>query len=337
MPNVLQGKNRSVLNYLNNTVDSILTADELSYKKDYLDRFQNHIFPSYPDISAFINTLLSLYQNYWFDSITEIRNEKEAQSILFNNLIGLINKYHSLQETEIKWPIENVYEIGQLEEIIQVISNQLGYFVLMGTTRPYAELIIWEKQTEQNFSINLDEGTVNVSIIFLDNFLSHGWLAFATLNRMKAGGWATKEHIYQIGSKPTNIDDEKFKIDILYHEGRHFSDYKFFPNLKQGELEYRAKLTELVYAVDSIYERIKNFLRSAKDDPAIPHSFAAYYVIRSLSKEIYAKNFQENIDEWNKISIDVIHQTAQLILTKNTEWLKKNDPEKIEIFLGKDK
>ena len=333
MPTVLQGKNKTVMDYLTTQDDASLTADELLYKKNYFDRFQNHIFPSYQNIPIFIKKLLAIYQEYWFDVLTALRKEEEAQLILLTTLIDLINDYHSSQTMGIPWPLENIHVISQVEEVIQVIANQLGYYILMGITRPYAELILWEKQIEQNFSVDLDEGNIHVSIIFLENFLSRGWLAFATLDRMKAGGWATKEHIYQTVPKPTNVEDEQFKIDILYHEGRHFSDYKLFPSLKQGELEYRAKLTELVYAIDSLYDRIKNFLSSAQDNPAIPHSFAAYHVICSLSKEIFAKNYQENVDEWNKLSKDSIHHMAQFVHTRNNHLLKNNNPEKIETFL----
>ena len=42
-------------------------------------------------------------------------------------------------------------------------------------------------------------------------------------------------------------------ISYLAHESRHFEDYQLFPKLKSADLEYRAKLTELSMANETLY------------------------------------------------------------------------------------
>jgi hypothetical protein len=133
------------------------------------------------------------------------------------------------------------------------------------------------------------------------------------------------------------VNNEKFTIPILKHEGRHFLDYKMYPKLQQPELEFRAKLTELSYANTILHDKLEQFLASRNEtNRNTPHALGNYYVIQTLSREIFGKDLENNITKWKKIEKAEINQAANRILKANNSFLNNNKPKEIEIFLGKE-
>ena len=92
------------------------------------------------------------------------------------------------------------------------------------------DLFLWREQHERTYDIDLGDTRVNVKVVFMDDFLSHGWSSFATLGHARAGGWATREALF-CKAEDYDVESESFKISYLRHEGRHFADYKQFPAL----------------------------------------------------------------------------------------------------------
>ena len=123
------------------------------------------------------------------------------------------------------------------------------------------------------------------------------------------------------------------KIDILYHEGRHFSDYQRFPKLQQAELEFRAKLTELCFAEETLWRRLTYFIHSATPQPSAPHTYAAHFVIQSLSKILFDKDFERDPAEWEAAGVGAVQAAARQALDDNTAWLLQNQPDTVEQFL----
>lgn len=338
-PNLRKGFSKTVhgtisytLSFLVDTINETLTPNEIKTKNIILERFQKRIFPSNLKEPPFIQDLLQIYYNYWLDGLLETKDRNVLEEELLNNLKNLIKNSNFNDNPDLN-EIKIIDDFEKLESIIKSMCEKLNYFILTGVTKPYRELIIWKDEIEEKFEIDLGDCQVMVPVIFLSNFLCTGWLGFATNNIFHVGGWTTHEYIYQTESKPKDINDEKFSIDILVHEGRHFSDYVLYPKIKQGELEYRAKLSELIKSKNTIYLRLNNFLQIAKDDPKIPHSYASYKIMRHLSKEIFNITYNEKIDEWKNISINKLNKSAESILNRCSHWLNENNPNEIEEFL----
>ena len=85
----------------------------------------------------------------------------------------------------------------------------------------------------------------------MEDFATLGWMEYATLGAHHPGGWTEEEGIYCV-KKAYDVNSENFKISYLTHEARHFADKKLWPDLKSADLEYRAKLTELNLAQDTL-------------------------------------------------------------------------------------
>ena len=323
----VQGNINPSIEFLHQIDDKNLSSSDLKQKNELIDRFENKIFPVHSNEDVFVQKILKEYYTYWTKVLKQEKPILDANNELFSILKQITE--NAGKNTDIK----GINDLDKLENLIKETCELKSYYLLMGITHPLRELMIWKKQTEEKFEIDLEDTIAEVPVAFLEDFICRGWLGFATLNRMSTGGWATKEKIYRVGKKPEHITNEKFFIDILVHEGRHFSDYVLFPKLQQKELEYRAKLTELTKAKETLKERTINFVHSAKEDSTIPHAFSAYHVIKQLSKMIFQTEFQKDEQAWKNTPPDVIQTTARTILQKNTDWLKQHYPQDVETFL----
>lgn len=63
----------------------------------------------------------------------------------------------------------------------------------IGRVSHLQELEIWKTERSQTFQIELLESTQNLKVIFLKNFITHGWMSYATCGFSKVRGWAKRK------------------------------------------------------------------------------------------------------------------------------------------------
>ena len=210
-----------------------------------------------------------------------------------------------------------------------------GLHALAGVTSPLWEMMIWKTQTPRTYRVKLTDRSVEVRVVFIDDFVSLGWAGYATCGRAHTGGWATKEELYALRSS-YDLNSENFRVSYLAHEGRHFADYKRFPKLEQPELEYRAKLTEIAVSEKTTHELIENFARRNGRDRAVPHSFANYCVARDLGRAVLGAGAADDPSAWAKISAARLRSEAAKLLRENGARLDRSGPAEIARFLDAD-
>jgi hypothetical protein len=103
-------------------------------------------------------------------------------------------------------------------------------------------------------------------------------------------------------------------VSYLTHEGRHFADYQLFPALEQIDLEYRAKLTELVYAEESLLSVLGHFVSAGSLNERAPHAYANECVVRNLSGEIFGEERVAERARWTQVPTDRVHEVARTLL-----------------------
>ncbi|HEV7779927.1 MAG TPA: hypothetical protein VGO58_01605 [Chitinophagaceae bacterium] len=129
-----------------------------------------------------------------------------------------------------------------------------------------------------SYTFKFKKEKMHTRVFFMSEMISLGWQAFATFGNHHPGGWATKDAIFCVKSV-YDLKNESFLVSYLAHEGRHFSDLNRFPKLKNTDLEYRAKLTELSIADKTLLNLIEFFIVNAYYRSANGHSAANYYLI----------------------------------------------------------
>ena len=190
--------------------------------------------------------------------------------------------------------------------------------------------MIWTEQDTTRYEVELTDGTREVTVAFLGNFLVKGWAHWATLGRASTGGWATKEALFCLRDD-YDLESERFRVSYLQHEGRHFADYTRYPALESADLEYRAKLTELFYADSTRGDLLEMFSDHAAPNPASPHSLANYAVVTDLAGEMAgeaaAATSSAGPAPWADADAEAVRAASLRLLRRHDEDLEREDPD----------
>ncbi|UJH67953.1 hypothetical protein [Allomuricauda sp. SCSIO 65647] len=328
-PYALRGDMNAVFEILEKTEDRSLTQRQRDKKNRYYQRFlyRNEDFDFNTDDTEIVD-LFKRFQNYWRSVIIENVTQDLADSLFRGEMTYFLKKYHrpELSVGEIK---ENYYSLFQ-----GFFRSKNIYGIGVGKTGHLYDLYLWKDQEEIDYSINLPEGqTIKVPVVFMRDFISNGWSHYTTFGHSFSGGWAMADKLFCVEESYGPKDEEEFLISYVSHEGQHFSDYKSFPKLKQADLEYRAKLTELSLAKETTHQIVDKFITNAKNDVSYAHAFANYTVIRLLSERIFGSGFESNLEKWKQIPTKKINKASLKLLKEHSRKLKSLGAGSIEEYI----
>ena len=311
---------------LNQDIPTLLqelnTAGELSdkdkgIKSSYENRFKyvNDRTDYFLKKDTTLNPLNRIYQQYWRKSMLD--HSTNYDKVFVDQLLGFFqteNRQSKFTGKKInKKSIERVYD-----DYIQAKGvHSTGY----GKTGSLYDFLVWKAELDTTYRVNLITDTVSVNVDFMSGFISLGWEEYATLGRSYPGGWTTSTALFCV-KDAYDVKSESFRVSYLSHEGQHFSDNRHFPHLIQRDLEYRAKLTELTYADNSIYSLIEAFINNARYDRDNAHPFADYCLLRDLSKLIFHSDPEKDLLKWKQIPKTDLNKCARQLFLQNTDQLK---------------
>lgn len=278
-----------------------------------------------------IYELLKIYRNYWRSSF--LNNARRFDTLLFLNLVGFLQRSYPPSKA-INLKSDGALISSSLNKYLKEYIQSKGMHTTgFGRTGSYLDFLVWKKETDTIYNLSLSGEPVAVRVIFMDDFVSLGWQDYATLGKHYPGGWATKEALHCV-KKAYDLNSEEFRVSYLSHEGRHFADYGLFPKLSSADLEYRAKLTELTLAGETLYKTIEFFINNSNYQSSNSHSIANFCVIRGLSKNLFENDFEKDIKKWELIPVKKIHKESKKLLRKNTRDLNKEGKD-VENFIKK--
>lgn len=306
-----------------------LNKKDLFFKLRFEDRFKystdQNSFNSQPKSS--VDSLVNIFKEYW--RVALLNPDQNYDSLLMQDLNSFLDvKYTTKAESFI---LDSC--VTNIDSSITDYVSSRGYYSIgLARVGRLYDLLIWKTQIDTIYTFSIKKEEISAKVIFLEDFISLGWGRYATLDK-NIGGWADEEALYCV-TESYDIESDEFKIHYLAHEGRHFEDYKIFPNLSGYDLEYRAKLTELSLAQETIFPLIEDFISSANYDDDNQHPVANYVVIKKLSKKLFNSEFEDDIEKWKALDIAVINETAYTLLIENTEELH-NEGDDIEFYIKK--
>jgi hypothetical protein len=88
-------------------------------------------------------------------------------------------------------------------------------------------------------------------------------------------------------------------------------------------LEYRAKLTELIFAEKSFDELLSNFSVEGVEDKSSSHAYASFVLVKNLKEETGS-------DELQSLDRTVLKKAAKKLLEKHTQMLMKAGSSKVK-------
>lgn len=311
----------SIMDSINKFSNPLVNLKYQKTKKKYTARFSSGTEKlKAPCKNRVINDLCSFYQNYW--KIKLLNTPINCDSILYNTLAHYLvdNKLTKLSLEELS---ETIKDDSELTKVIENEGFNCKFFLINGIQ----DVLIWDKQSRSTYSIDLPENSIDVNVVFIENYILKGAANYATFGYSQIGGWASKTDSSLFCNRGTyKLKSEKFQYSYLKHESIHFIDMKDYPNLESADLEYRAKLIELIYCTEkSIYQRLDEFIIGSSDETRDDsHPYANYHLICQLSKEFFDTEFETNISKWKSIPPEEINKVSLELFMKGSGLLKTN-------------
>jgi hypothetical protein len=226
-----------------------------------------------------------IYQEYYKDIFWRGVEKDDAEKELFRSLKEYsMDSSHSMIDDD----IEN--------EIAKIVTKE-GYQYLGGDTSGWYGPYIWKDSTRVTYEVELPNSIEQFTIIMMDGFISRSWLDYISFGITGTGGWIGKDGTLYCVKSVYDIESKEFNISFLKHEAQHGYDIKNFPGISNVDLEYRAKLVELIYWPDD--KKMLEVLGEADNtNPDNGHSIAAHRIVTEMSIEIFNCEYMDKEQAW---------------------------------------
>ncbi|MDD5362088.1 MAG: hypothetical protein PHN88_08140 [Ignavibacteria bacterium] len=314
----LDGDIPSALNLLKDKDTSLLSVRDKMIKRNFENRFLYVTDRSgyLESKKSEIDDVLKIFSDYWRSSFLNPKLKNDS-------LLAVGVKKYLVEKSPLPVSFNQLQNDDTLNAYFIKYINTKGLKTTgVGKTGKFYDLLVWREQSDTVYNFQIHDETISVNVVFMDKFVTLGWEEYATFGMLYPGGWANDKALYCVRSA-YDLQSENFLVSYLAHEGRHYQDYKLFPKLSGADLEYRAKLTELSLAKTSLFGLIKFFITNANYSSDNSHQIANFCVIRDLSKELFASDFENDIAKWENTGAEKINDAAFKILKENTAELTK--------------
>ncbi len=198
----------------------------------YVSRFQEENYCAY-DVAPELNEILLAYQKYYRDAFYLELAPEEAERRLSIRLAELL-------------PAEPGASLDGLEEQTAEAFRSRSLHILTGRTSGYRGPYIWREEELRHYAVELPDGVQDYAVKLLDGFVMLSWLDYLSFGEVGTGGWSNGDGLIHCVKSGYDLDSEAFQVSLLKHEAQHAADHARFRGMSSEELEYRAKLVELI-------------------------------------------------------------------------------------------
>lgn len=257
-----------------NLRDAISYIKQFPEKSDLYNRFisvfEHEQYISF-DVDSKLNEILLSYQQYYRDTFYLCTAKEQAENKLkerLAKLLGILNEYMELCDLEQK-------------NLVDLFESR-GLHFLGGKTGGYYGPYIWRTTETVSYDVELPDGVQNYSVKLLDGFITRSWIDYLSFGEIGSGGWADGDGYINCVKSAWDFESESFHVSLLKHEAQHAQDLKMDRNMSSEDLEYRAKLVELIYSKER--NLLCSFAQEADDsDKNNGHAMAAYRIVQGFA------------------------------------------------------
>ena len=264
----------------------------------YRKRFEGEEYAASGE-DAVLEAILSAYRKYYRETFYLGMDREKAEDRLSGRLARVLGAEKGTVE--------------QLEEKVAETVRGRGLYFLGGRTSGWYGPYIWKTMETKTYQVELPEGVQAYSIRLLDGFLSRSWLDDISFGKTGTGGWTDKEGTIHCVRAVYDLDSEDFQVSLLKHEAQHARDLARDKNMPSAELEYRAKLVELIYSRER--RMLERFLGQADTTRADNgHGLSAERIVREF--EIRQKRDRGRLAE---LPVETVQTAAQSLFAESCQ------------------
>ncbi len=236
--------------------------------RQYISLYQQEQYLSY-DVDSRLQDILLAYQKYYRDAFYLEQSPEEATEGLRARLAGLLG--------------DGAASLDELEELVAEAFRAGGFHFLGGRTGGCYGPYIWRTEELRRYEVELPEGVQEYAVKLLGGFVMESWLSYLTFGLSGTGGWSNGDGLIHCVKRHYDLESESFRVSLLKHEAQHASDQGRYPGMSSADLEYRAKLVELIYSEER--QLLGRFLQEADAaNPGSAHGLAAERIVRGFAR-----------------------------------------------------
>lgn len=295
---IVKGDLRSAINYVKQF------PEQAALYNRFMSVFGREQYIFY-EVDGVLNDILTAYQQYYRDVFYLCTGKVQAEAKLRDRLteiIGITDKNIGLCDLE----------QHQLAELFR----QQGLYFLGGRTSGYYGPYIWRTTEIVSYDVELPEGVQTFSVKLLDGFIARSWTDYLSFGEVGSGGWVDSEGYINCVKSAWDFDSESFRISLLKHEAQHARDLQADRDMSSEDLEYRAKLVELIYSSER--NLLPAFAQEADSaDKSNGHAMAAYRIIKGFSDALGVDRIEPAA-----MPLEKIQSAARMLFEKS----KKREP-----------
>lgn len=237
--------------------------------RQYISLYQQEQYLSY-DVDSRLQDILLAYQKYYRDAFYLEQSPEEATEGLRARLAGLLG--------------DGAASLDELEELVAEAFRAGGFHFLGGRTGGCYGPYIWRTEELRRYEVELPEGVQEYAVKLLGGFVMESWLSYLTFGLSGTGGWSNGDGLIHCVKRHYDLESESFRVSLLKHEAQHASDQGRYPGMSSADLEYRAKLVELIYSEER--QLLGRFLQEADAaNPSSGHGLAAERIVRGFARQ----------------------------------------------------
>lgn len=261
---ILKGDLHGAINYVRKF------PEQAGRYRRFLAVFEDEQHLTY-EVDAELNKILTIYQQYYREVFyLRVGKDRAAENLKTRlaAFLGMTDGTADLEETE-----------RRLTEVVQ----QRGLHILLGKTSGYYGPYIWRTTETVSYDVELPDGIQTYSVKLLDGFITRSWIDYLSFGEIGPGGWADGDGIIHCVKSAYDFDSESFRVSLLKHEAQHARDLAVDPKMSSENLEYRAKLVELIYSSER--NLLTAFVQEADPaDQSNGHAAAADRIVKGFCR-----------------------------------------------------
>lgn len=288
---LLKGELRPAIDYLKE-----FPGQREEYAKYYRLFEEGEYLPC--PVGGILRQILDVYQLYYREVFFLSLDHGEAVRNLTDRLLLLFDSGACPKTPD------------RAEEMVRAAFADAGYQILCGKTSGFYGPYIWKTTESVTYEVELPGCIQHYTVKFLRDFLSKSWLDYISFGKIGTGGWTDGDGIINCVRESYDPESERFQVSLLKHEAQHANDLAKYPGMSSADLEYRAKLVELIYSsnpgllrqfiheADATQEANGHGLAAARIAGAYPRNDCTLAEIQSTARRLFSQSSEEIAEKY---------------------------------------